>query len=251
MGKVFVFVNQKGGVGKTTSAFNLGAYLALMGKKTLLIDFDPQGNMSSGVGVETRESSIYEVLIKKIGMEHAIQKTGMANLFVVPASIDLSGATIELVDVERREFFLYDAISKVKDLYDYILIDCPPSLGLLTLNALAAADSVHIPLQCEYFALEGLRLLIETIQRVQQSINPHLKIGGIFFTMYDPRTRLAQEVVQQVRSYFKDKVFKTIIPRNVKLSEAPSHGQPICIYDGKCVGAMSYRKLAEEVLSRE
>lgn len=250
MGKVFVFVNQKGGVGKTTSAINLGAYLALMGKKTLLIDFDPQGNMSSGVGAEVRNPSIYEVLIKKIGIEKAIQKAGMENLFVVPASIDLSGATVEFVDAERREFFLHDAINNIRKDYDYILIDCPPSLGLLTLNALATADAVHIPLQCEYFALEGLRLLIETIQRVQKSINPKLKIGGIFFTMYDPRTNLAQEVVQQVRSYFNDKVFKTIIPRNVKLSEAPSHGKPICIYDGKCVGALSYKKLAEEVLVR-
>ena len=230
MGKVFVFVNQKGGVGKTTSAINLGAYFALMGKKTLLIDFDPQGNMSSGVGVEDRGASIYEVLIKKIEIEKAIQNAGMSNLFVIPASIDLSGATIELVDAQKREFFLYDAIAKIKDAYDYILIDCPPSLGLLTLNALAAADSVHIPLQCEYFALEGLRLLIETIKRVQKSINPKLKIGGIFFTMYDPRTKLAQEVVQQVCSYFDEKVFKTIIPRNVKLS---------------------YKKLAEEVLQRE
>lgn len=251
MGKVFVFVNQKGGVGKTTSAINLGAYFALMGKKTLLIDFDPQGNMSSGVGVEDRGASIYEVLIKKIEIEKAIQNAGMSNLFVIPASIDLSGATIELVDAQKREFFLYDAIAKIKDAYDYILIDCPPSLGLLTLNALAAADSVHIPLQCEYFALEGLRLLIETIKRVQKSINPKLKIGGIFFTMYDPRTKLAQEVVQQVCSYFDEKVFKTIIPRNVKLSEAPSHGKPICMYDGKCVGALSYKKLAEEVLQRE
>lgn len=152
--------------------------------------------------------------------------------------------------LKEGSFFLHDAINNIRKDYDYILIDCPPSLGLLTLNALATADAVHIPLQCEYFALEGLRLLIETIQRVQKSINPKLKIGGIFFTMYDPRTNLAQEVVQQVRSYFNDKVFKTIIPRNVKLSEAPSHGKPICIYDGKCVGALSYKKLAEEVLAR-
>ena len=250
MGKVFVFVNQKGGVGKTTSAINLGAYFALMGKKVLLIDFDPQGNMSSGVGVENRVASIYEVLIKKIEIEKAIQKTGMSNLFVIPASIDLSGATVELVDVERREFFLRDAIAKVKDTYDYILIDCPPSLGILTLNALVAADSVQIPLQCEYFAVEGLRLLTETIQRVQRSINPKLKIGGIFFTMYDPRTNLGHDVIRQVRAYFDDQLFKTIIPRNVKLSEAPSYGKPICMYDGKCIGALSYKKLAEEVLQR-
>lgn len=252
MGKVFVFVNQKGGVGKTTSAINLGSYITLMGKKTLLIDFDPQGNMSSGVGIKIRNPSIYEALIKKVEIEKTIQETAIKNLFIIPASIDLSGATIEFVDAERREFFLFDALRKIRNEYDYILIDCPPSLGLLTLNALAAADTVHIPLQCEYFAVEGLKLLLETIHRVQMGINPKLRVGGVFFTMYDPRTNLAQDVVRQVRAYFEGKnvLLKTIIPRNVKLSEAPSHGKPICTYDGKCLGALSYKKLAEEVLAR-
>ncbi len=251
MGKVFVFVNQKGGVGKTTSVINLGAYLALMGKSVLLIDFDPQGNMSSGLGLYDKNPSIYDVLIKNKNIETAIQKTNLENLFAVPASIDLSGATIELVGLEKREFYLAEALKIVKESYDYILIDCPPSLGLLTLNGLVASDAVHIPMQCEYFALEGLALLLETVKRVQSGPNPLLKLGGIFFTMYDPRTRLAQEVVAQVRSYFEDKVFSTIIPRNVKLSEAPSHGLPICLYDDKCAGALSYKKLAEEIAGYE
>ena len=250
MGKVFVFVNQKGGVGKTTSAINIGAYLSLNDYKTLLIDFDPQGNMSSGLGIYDRTPSIYDVLVKKIDVEKVIRKSPLKNLSVLPASIDLSGATVELVEAEKRDFFLSDVIKEIRDLYDYILIDCPPSLGILTLNGLVASDAVHIPLQCEYFALEGLALLLETVKRVQSSSNPNLKIAGIFFTMYDPRTKLAQEVVQQVKSYFEDKVFSTIIPRNVKLSEAPSHGLPICLYDDKCAGALAYKKLAEEIEGR-
>lgn len=251
MGKIFVFVNQKGGVGKTTSAINLGAYLALMGKKILLIDFDPQGNMSSGLGLYEKNPSIYDVLIKKVDIEKAIQKTKVDGLFAIPASIDLSGATIELVGVEKREFYLKDELESVRDVYDFILIDCPPSLGLLTLNGLVASDAVYIPMQCEYFALEGLALLLETIKRVQSGPNAKLTLGGIFFTMYDPRTKLSQEVVSQVRSYFGYKVLSTIIPRNVKLSEAPSHGKPICKYDDKCAGALSYKKLAEEIASCE
>jgi len=250
MGKVFVFVNQKGGVGKTTSAINIGAYLSLKNHKILLIDFDPQGNMSSGLGIYDRTPSVYDVLVKKVNIEKAIRKSPLKNLSVLPASIDLSGATVELVEAERRDFFLSDVIKGVRDLYDYILIDCPPSLGILTLNGLVASDAVHIPLQCEYFALEGLALLLETVKRVQSGSNPNLKIAGIFFTMYDPRTKLAQEVVQQVKSYFEDKVFSTIIPRNVKLSEAPSHGLPICLYDDKCAGALAYKKLAEEIEGR-
>ncbi|AGT43529.1 ParA family protein [Treponema pedis] len=248
MGKTFVFVNQKGGVGKTTSVINLGAYIALAGKKTLLIDFDPQGNMSSGVGVQKKRPTIYDALAQKSEFKKTVYQTAVPNLFAVPASIDLSGATVELVDEQNREFYLKNLLAEVKSEYDYILIDCPPSLGILTLNGLAAADEVYIPLQCEYFALEGLTLLLQTVQRVQKSINPNLQIGGIFFTMYDSRTNLAQEVVQQVSSYFKDKVFATIIPRNVRLSEAPSHGLPICSYDAKCVGARSYEKLAKEVM---
>ena len=198
MGKLFVFVNQKGGVGKTTSVINLGAYLALAGKKTLLIDFDPQGNMSSGIGLKKKKPSVYDVLAQKTEIKKAVYESSVQNLFVVPASIDLSGATVELVDEKNREFYLKNAIEPIKDEYDYILIDCPPSLGILTLNGLAAADKVLIPLQCEYFALEGLTLLLQTVQRVQKSISPALEIGGIFFTMYDSRTNLAQEVVQPV-----------------------------------------------------
>ena len=250
MGKSFVFVNQKGGVGKTTSVINLGAYLALAGKKTLLIDFDPQGNMSSGVGVKKKQPTVYDVLAQKADIKSAVYESPIQDLFVIPASIDLSGATVALVDEKNREFYLKNVLEPIKNEYDYILIDCPPSLGILTLNGLAAADLVFIPLQCEYFALEGLTLLLQTVQRVQKSINPALEIGGIFFTMYDSRTNLAQEVVQQVSSYFKDKVFPTIIPRNVRLSEAPSHGLPICKYDPKCQGAKSYEKLAKEVMER-
>ena len=250
MGKTLVFGNQKCGVGKTTSVINLGAYIALAGKKTLLIDFDPQGNMSSGVGIQKKRPTIYDALAQKTSIKNTIYPTTVKNLSAIPASIDLSGATVELVEEADREFYLKNIIESVKNEYDYILIDCPPSLGILTLNGLTAADQVYIPLQCEYFALEGLTLLLQTVQRVQQSLNPSLEIGGIFFTMFDSRTNLAQEVVQQVSSYFKDKVFSTIIPRNVRLSEAPSHGVPICNYDAKCTGARSYEKLADEVLNR-
>ena len=250
MGKTFVFVNQKGGVGKTTSAINIGAYLALAGKKTLLVDFDSQGNMTSGVGVDREKPTVYDLLAETAPPETVIRKSVIPGLSVIPASIDLSGAAIELVDQENRDFFLKNALAPLKEEYDFIPIDCPPSLGILTLNGLAAADAVLIPLQCEYFALEGLTLLLQTVKRVQKSINPELEIGGIFFTMFDSRTKLAQDVVQQVTSYFKDRVFRTIIPRNVRLSEAPSHGLPICKYDALCVGARSYEKLAKEVLER-
>lgn len=250
MGKTFVFVNQKGGVGKTTSAINIGAYLALAGKKTLLVDFDSQGNMTSGVGVDREKPTIYDILAGSEKISEVIRSSVIPGLSVIPASIDLSGAAIELVDQEKREFYLKSALLPIKDNYDYILVDCPPSLGILTLNGLVAADAVLIPLQCEYFALEGLTLLLQTVKRVQKTLNPSLEIGGIFFTMYDSRTRLAQDVVQQVTSYFKDRVFRTIIPRNVRLSEAPSHGLPICKYDALCVGARSYEKLAKEVLER-
>lgn len=250
MGKTYVFVNQKGGVGKTTSAINIGAYLALDGKKTLLVDFDSQGNMTSGVGVDREKPTVYDLLAGTVKIDKVIRESPVPGLSVIPASIDLSGAAIELVDQKEREFYLRRALEPVKNKYDFILIDCPPSLGILTLNGLAAADEVLIPLQCEYFALEGLTLLLQTVKRVQKSLNPNLGIGGIFFTMYDSRTRLAQDVVQQVTSYFKDRVFRTIIPRNVRLSEAPSHGLPICKYDALCVGAKSYEKLAKEVLAR-
>ncbi len=250
MGKIYVFVNQKGGVGKTTSAINIGAYLAEAGKKVLLVDFDSQGNMSSGVGLSKDKPTIYELMAGQASADQVIKHTPVGNLDAIPASIDLSGAAIELVGQKERDFFLKKSLEPVKDKYDYILIDCPPSLGILTLNGLAAADAVLIPMQCEYFALEGISLLLQTVKKVQKSINPSLTIGGIFFTMYDSRTRLAQEVVTQVKAYFGDSVFNTIIPRNVRLSEAPSHGVPICKYDPNCQGAKSYKSLAEEVILR-
>lgn len=250
MAKVYVFVNQKGGVGKTTSAINIGAYMAAAGKKVLLVDFDSQGNMSSGVGVSKDKPTIYELMAGLATYEQTVRHTEVINLDALPASIDLSGAAIELVDQAEREFFLKKALTPLLPLYDYILIDCPPSLGLLTLNGLAAANSVLIPMQCEYFALEGISLLLQTVKKVQASINPNLEIGGIFFTMYDSRTRLANDVVTQVKAYFKDSVFSTIIPRNVRLSEAPSHGKPVCLYDPSCIGARSYESLAAEVVRR-
>ncbi len=250
MAKVYVFVNQKGGVGKTTSVINIGAYMAAAGKKVLLVDFDSQGNMSSGVGISKEKPTIYELMAGLATYEKTVRRTEVINLDAVAASIDLSGAAIELVDQAEREFFLKKALEPLLPKYDYILIDCPPSLGLLTLNGLAAAHSVLIPMQCEYFALEGISLLLQTVKKVQKSVNPDLQIGGIFFTMYDSRTRLANDVVTQVKAYFKDSVFATIIPRNVRLSEAPSHGKPICLYDPLCVGARSYEKLAQEVMER-
>ncbi|ULQ60900.1 ParA family protein [Brucepastera parasyntrophica] len=250
MGKVFVFVNQKGGVGKTTSAINIGAYIALSGKKTLLVDFDSQANMTSGIGLARQKPTVYDLIAGKASLDQVIQKSIIPGLDVIPASIDLSGAAIELVDQKNREFFLKNALAPKRDFYDYILIDCPPSLGILTLNGLVAADEVLIPLQCEYFALEGLTLLLQTVKRVQKTLNQSLDIGGIFFTMYDSRTRLAQDVVRQVKAYFKDRVFNTIIPRNVRLSEAPSHGLPICKYDNLCIGARSYEQLSKEVIER-
>ncbi|MCL2599838.1 MAG: ParA family protein [Treponema sp.] len=250
MGKTYVFVNQKGGVGKTTSALNIGAYLAAEGKNVLLVDFDSQANLSSGVGAKPLKPGIYELLSGTVSIDQAIKKTAVSRLDVIPSSIDLSGAAVELIGQTDRDLFLKNALASVQDRYDFILIDCPPSLGVLTLNGMAAADDVLIPMQCEYFAMEGLSLLLQTVQRIQRGLNKSLGIGGIFFTMYDPRTRLAQDVVKQVSAYFKNKVFSTIIPRNVRLSEAPSHGQPIVLYDPHCSGARAYQSLAREVLGR-
>jgi chromosome partitioning protein len=249
MGKIVVFANQKGGVGKTTSAANIGAYCAEAGKKILLIDFDSQANLSSSVGADTDKPGIYEVITHRIDPIAAIQPTPVDNMKIIASNMHLSGATVELADVEGREFFLKKAIAGLKDKFDYIFIDCPPSLGILTVNGFAAAEYVLIPLQCEYFALEGLNSLLQTIQSIQKNINPSLKIGGIMFTMYDTRTRIAHEVVQEVTEYFKEKVFRTVIPRNVRLSEAPSYSLPINKYDPDCLGATSYKKLAEEVLA--
>ena len=250
MGRVIVFANQKGGVGKTTTASNLGAYLAEAGHSVLLVDFDPQGNLSSSVGVPTDETGVYEVINDECRPEEAVYDTGVANLSIIPSSINLTGSNIELVQEQKREFFLQSALDPLRDSYEYVFIDSPPSLGILTLNGLVAANDVIIPLQCEYFALEGLTQLLQSIKRVQGSYNAHLNILGILFTMYDSRTRIAQDVVQEVVGYFGKRVFRTIIPRNVRLSEAPSHGTPISRYDPDCAGAKSYKKLAEEVLER-
>ena len=250
MGTVYVFVNQKGGVGKTTSAVNIGAYLAEAQKKVLLVDFDSQANLSSGIGVTKKKPGIYELLSGSAPIDRVIRKTGIPGLSVIPASIDLSGAAVELIEQEDRDFYLKNALAPIRDNYDYILIDCPPSLGVLTLNGLTAADAALIPMQCEYFAMEGLSLLLQTIRRIQKNLNPHLTIGGIFFTMYDQRTKLAQEVVKQVSAYFRDAVFQSIIPRNVRLSEAPSHGLAISQYDPQCAGARAYKNLTGEVIQR-
>ncbi|MDR3138542.1 MAG: ParA family protein [Treponema sp.] len=250
MGKTYAFVNQKGGVGKTTSAVNIGAYLAEAGKSVLLVDFDAQANLSGGIGMGSAKPGIYELLSGTASIEEAVRASSLPGLSVIPASIDLSGAAVELIEQEERNFFLKKALGPAQDRYDFILIDCPPSLGVLTLNGLAAADAALIPMQCEYFAMEGLALLLKTIKRIRTNLNPPLDIGGIFFTMYDPRTRLAQDVVKQVSAYFKNKVFSTIIPRNVRLSEAPSHGLTISQYDPQCSGARAYKSLAQEVMSR-
>ena len=235
-------------MGKTTTAVNLGAYLAEASKRVLLIDFDPQANSSSSLGVDGRGRGIYELLINKSQPGDVIQETHVPGLFIIASSIHLTGATVELINAPGREYLLRKAIEKIRGEFDYLFIDCPPSLGLLTVNGLVAADAVIIPLQCEYFAMEGLSKLLRTIQRVQQRLNTDLKIGGILFTMYDSRTRLANEVVKEVSGYFKEKVFTTIIPRNVRLSEAPSYAKPINQYDPECIGARSYRRLAQEVL---
>ncbi|MDR2178108.1 MAG: ParA family protein [Treponema sp.] len=250
MGRIYVFVNQKGGVGKTTSAVNIGAYLAEEGKSVLLVDFDSQANLSSGMGINPRKPGVYELISGQVSIETAIRDTAIPRLKVIPASIDLSGAAVELIEQEDRDLFLKRSLEPVRHSFDYILIDCPPSLGVLTLNGMAAADAVLIPMQCEYFAMEGLSLLLQTIKRIQKGLNPALDIGGIFFTMFDSRTRLAQDVIKQVSAYFKRKVFATIIPRNVRLSEAPSHGLPISIYDPQCAGARAYQNLAREVINR-
>ena len=253
MGRIISVSNQKGGVAKTTTTINLAAFLADKGKKVLIIDIDPQGNAGYGIGINAEEmdTTIYEVLIDEIPIEEAIFKSDIEGLSIIPANIHLSGAQVDLLDKDGKEFILKKKLAPIKKYYDYIFIDCPPSLGVLTLNSLVAADSVLIPLQCEYYALEGINQLLKIIVMVQEQLNKSLKIEGLLLTMYDTRTNLAQQVVNDVREYFKDKVFEAIIPRNVKLSEAPSFGKPIGYYDKACPGSISYEKLAEEVMRND
>ena len=253
MGEIISIINQKGGVGKTTTAVNMAACLAVFNKRVLLVDMDPQANAVSGVGVDkgTVQVSIYDVLLKQESPENVILKTGIKNLDLLPSNGDLSGAQVELVNVIAREMQLKQVMASVKDDYDYIIIDSPPSLGLLTINALVASDSIIIPIQCEYYALEGVAQLINTYKLVKGSLNPELKIKGVLLTMYDKRVNLAQQVEEDIRGYFGDSVYKTVIPRNVKLSEAPSFGLPIIFYDIKSAGAVSYMNFVEEVLASE
>ncbi len=254
MGKVIAVANQKGGVGKTTTAVNVAAYLATFGKLTLLIDIDPQSNATSSLGIEPgSEKTIYEVLLGKISAQEAIVSFSdpyLNFLELIPAKIELVGSEYELIEFQGRERILRKAIEGLRNKYDYILIDCPPSLGLLTVNALTAADSVLIPVQCEYLPLEGLGQLLNTIKIVKERLNPKLDIEGVLLTMYDSRLRLSNEVAEEIKKYFRDRVFEAKIPRNIKLSEAPSHGKPILLYDAKSPGAISYAKVAEEIIKR-
>ncbi|MCH1641521.1 AAA family ATPase [Paenibacillus timonensis] len=253
MSKIIAIANQKGGVGKTTTSVNLGAGLAAIGKKVLLIDIDPQGNTTSGVGINKADvaNCIYDVLINEVHPKEAIAQTEIENLHIIPATIQLAGAEIELVPTISREVRLKKSLQPIRHLYDYILIDCPPSLGILTINSLTAADSVLIPIQCEYYALEGLSQLLNTVRLVQKHLNTSLQIEGVLLTMFDARTNLGIQVIEEVKKYFQQKVYKTVIPRNVRLSEAPSHGQSIITYDPRSKGAEVYLELAKEVVSYE
>ena len=253
MGRIIAIANQKGGVGKTTTAINLSACLAEKGQKVLAIDMDPQGNMTSGLGLDkdSIEKNIYDLMIGESDVNEVLQKEEQDNLDVIPTSIDLSAAEIELIGVEDKEFIIRNAIQKIRDNYDYIIIDCPPSLNMLTINAMTTADSVLVPIQCEYYALEGLSQLIHTVELVKERLNPILEIEGVVFTMYDARTNLSLQVVENVKDNLQQNIYKTIIPRNIRLAEAPSYGMPINLYDPKSAGADSYKRLADEVMNRE
>mgnify|MGYP003329346083 FL=1 len=252
MGKIIAIANQKGGVGKTTTAINLAASLAVLEKRTLLLDADPQANSTSGMGLNPNEirKSIYECIIDGVPIKDAIIKNDLKYLDILPSHIDLVGAEVEMVNLERREEKMRDALSGVKENYDFVIIDCSPSLGLITINALTAADSVVIPVQCEYFALEGLGKLLNTVKIIQTRLNPSLEIEGILLTLYDSRTSLGNQVVEEVRTHFRNIAFKTVIPRNVKLSESPSFGLPVVIHDAESKGAISYLNLAHEILEK-
>jgi chromosome partitioning protein len=251
--RIFAVVNQKGGVGKTTTTVNLATAMAAVGRKVLVMDFDPQGNASTGFGIEGNERNItsYDLILSDAPITEAIKKTVIPGLDIVTSTVDLSGAEIELVSVVEREFRLKNALEKLETNYDYILLDCPPSLGLLTINALVAAHAVLIPLQCEFYAMEGLSNLMRTIDLVKANLNPRLVIEGIVLTMYDRRNKFTEEIENEVRTYFGNKVYQSVIPRNVRMSEAPSHGKPALIYDMHCAGSKAYIELAKEVLKRE
>lgn len=250
MGRIIAIANQKGGVGKTTTSINLSAALAEKGKKVLVIDTDPQGNTTSGLGVDKNdlEDTIYELILGECSIHDCILKNVINNVSVLPANVNLAAAEIELIGVEKKEFILKGEVDYVKDQYDYIIIDCPPSLNALTINALTTADSVLVPIQCEYYALEGLSQLIHTVNLVKERLNPELDMEGVVFTMYDSRTNLSMQVVENVKNHLNQNVYNTVIPRNIRLAEAPSYGQPITIYDPKSAGAEAYMKLADEVI---
>ena len=252
MGRIIAIANQKGGVGKTTTSINLAASLAIKGKKVLLIDTDPQGNATSGFGIEKNEveNTIYELILEECSIQDCIIKDVLPNISIIPSNVNLAAAEIELIGVEKKEFILKSAVDYVIDQYDYVIIDCPPSLNMLTINSMTTANSVLVPIQCEYYALEGLSQLIHTINLVKARLNPNLEMEGVVFTMYDARTNLSMQVVENVKNNLNQYIFKTLIPRNIRLAEAPSYGMPICKYDSKSAGAEAYMNLAEELIKK-